>query len=57
MVGERNGLRIGLEAHLEAALRPNRHNARRAKLVRPTFGRSGRAQSGQQRHQRPGDPH
>ena len=57
MVGERNRLRVGLEADIEAALGSDGRHSRRAELVGPAFGGGGSADPDHQRHQRPGNPH
>ncbi len=57
MVGERDRLRIALEADLEAAMRSDGDDSRRAELVRPAFARRRGARAEHQRNQRARDPH
>ena len=57
MVGKRDRSRIGLQAHLEAALRADLDDARGSELVGSASLRSGGAHSGKQRRQPRRDPH
>ena len=57
VVGERNGLGIGLQADQQAALRADLGDARRAELVGPAFGGRSAAEAGGEREEDGGEPH
>ena len=55
VVGERNGVGIGLQPDQQSALGPHFGDARRAELVGPAFGRRSGARARGEREERGGD--